>query len=142
MHQQQELTHEAFQPYKEKKYTHILTHDSNQVNILEVYSMICRKQLVLTGYRVQYIDLREPKPRTPKEAIHVADSQWLDALSLVGYGGAADNIRQRYERAGYKVISVDSVKPKRVVELDLCQLWDKAEPPEAVPSGEEVAEHE
>lgn len=142
MYQQQELTHEAFQPYQEKKYIHILTHNTDQVNILEVYSMICRKQLVLTGYRVQYIDLRESKPRTPKEVIQVADSQWLDALSLVGYGGAADNIRQRYERAGYKVISVDSVKPKRVVELDLCQLWDKAEPPEAVPSGEEVAEHE
>ena len=104
--------------------------------------MICRKQLVLTGYRVQYIDLREPKPRTPKETIHVADSQWLDALSLVGYGGAADNIRQRYERAGYKVISVDSVKPKRVVELDLCQLWDEAELPEVVSSDEGVANHE
>lgn len=142
MYQQQKLTHEAFQPYKENKYTHILTHNTDQVNILEVYSMICRKQLVLTGYRVQYIDLRDPKPRTPKETIHVADSQWLDALSLVGYGGAADNIRQRYERAGYKVIAVESIKPKRVVELDLCQLWDKAEPPEAVPSGEEVAEHE
>ena len=114
-------------PYQ-KKYTHILTRNSNQVNNLEVYSMICRKQLVLTGYRVQYIDLREPKPRTPKEAIHVSDSQWLDALSLVGYGGAADNIRQRYERAGYKVIAVESIKPKRVVELDLCQLWNEAAP--------------
>ena len=128
-------------PYQ-KKYTHILTRNSNQVNNLEVYSMICRKQLVLTGYRVQYIDLRESKPRTLKETIHVADSQWLDALSLVGYGGAADNIRQRYERAGYKVIAVESIKPKRVVELDLCQLWNEAEPPEVVPSGEEVADHE
>ena len=129
MYQQQELTHEAFQPYQEKKYIHILTHNTNQVNILEVYSMICRKQLVLTGYRVQYIDIREPKPRTPHEDIHVADSQWLDALSLVGYGGAADNIRQRYERAGYKVIAVEPIKPKRVAELDLCQLWAWAASP-------------
>lgn len=31
--------------------------------------MKCRKQLVLTGYRVQFLDLREPKPRTPQEQI-------------------------------------------------------------------------
>ena len=141
MYQQQELTHEAFHALSEEN-SYILTYNTDQVNILEVYSMICRKQLVLTGYRVQYIDLREPKPRTPKEAIHVSDSQWLDALSLVGYGGAADNIRQRYERAGYKVIAVESIKPKRVVELDLCQLWDEAELPESVPTDEEVADHE
>lgn len=35
--------------------------------------MKCRKQLVLTGYRVQYGDLRQPKHRTPQELIHVAD---------------------------------------------------------------------
>lgn len=25
--------------------------------------MKCRKQLVLNGYRVQYVDLRQPKPK-------------------------------------------------------------------------------
>lgn len=141
MYQQQELTHEAFQPYQEKKYIHILTHNTDQVNILEVYSMICRKQLVLTGYRVQYIDLREPKPRTPKEAIHVADGQWLYAMGMTG-NNVLGHIQEQYELRGYKVFGVEPIKPKRVVELDLCQLWDEAEPPETVPSGEEVADHE
>lgn len=87
--------------------------------------MKCRKQLVLTGYRVQFVDLREPKPRTPQEQIHVADRQWLDAMSLTGHN-VADSIKSRYEKAGYMVFSVQAIRPKRVVELDLCQLWDTA----------------
>ena len=87
-----------------------------------------RKELVLTAYRVQYIDLREPKPRTPKEAIHVMDKHWMGALCLTGQT-AAGNIRDQYERAGYKVFAVDSIKPNRRIELDLCQLWESAEPP-------------
>ncbi len=95
--------------------------------------MKCRKELVLSGFRVQYVDLREPKPRTPRELIHVADKAWLDALGLLGQN-ITGNIRDLYERAGYKVFSVEPIKPKRVVELDLCQLWEEAKPP----IGEEV----
>lgn len=84
-----------------------------------------RKQLVLTGYRVQYIDLREPKPRTPKEAVHVMDRQWLDALGLTGQS-ATGNIQDQYERGGFKVLSVEAIKPKRRVELELCQLIPRA----------------
>lgn len=89
--------------------------------------MACTKKIVLTGYRVQYIDLREPKPRTPKETIHVADRQWLDAMGLIGYN-VADAIKSRYERGGYKVFAVEPIKPKRVVELDLCRLWEQTVP--------------
>lgn len=88
--------------------------------------MKCRKQLVLTGYRVQFVDLREPKPRSPQEQIHVADRQWLDAMGLTGHN-VTDNIREQYERAGYKVFSVEPIKPKRVAEIDLCQLWEQKE---------------
>lgn len=95
--------------------------------------MKCRKQLVLTGYRVQFVDLREPKPRTPQEEIHVADRQWLDAMGLIGHN-VADAIKSQYEKGGYKVFSVQPIKPKRVVELDLCQLWNEAE----LPISEEV----
>ena len=84
--------------------------------------MTCKKQLVLTGYRVQYIDLREPKPRTPKEEVYVMDAQWLDALSLL-HIIPGDTVKNKYERAGYKVFAVEPIKPKRVVELDLCQLY-------------------
>lgn len=85
--------------------------------------MKCRKQLVLTGYRIQYVDLREPKPRTPQESIHVADSQWLGAMGFLGQN-VPDAIKQHYEKGGYMVFSVQPIKPKRVVELDLCQLWN------------------
>ncbi|MBE6960214.1 MAG: hypothetical protein E7448_05785 [Ruminococcaceae bacterium] len=89
--------------------------------------MQCRKQLVLTGYRVHYVDLREPKPRTPQEQIHVVDRQWLDALGLIGHN-VADAIKSQYERAGYKVFGVEPIKPKRVAEIDLCQLWEQLVP--------------
>lgn len=89
--------------------------------------MNCRKQLVLTGYRVQFVDLREPKPRTPREKIHVADNQWLYAMGLTGQNVIA-NIQEQYERAGYKVFAVEPIKPKRVAEIDLCQLWEQLAP--------------
>lgn len=90
--------------------------------------MKCKKQLVLTGYRVQFVDLREPKPRTPQKRIHVADNQWLDAMGLIGHN-VADSIKSQYERAGYKVFAVEPIKPKRVAEIDLCQLWEQLAPP-------------
>ena len=101
--------------------------------------MKCIKQLVLTGYRVQFVDLREPKPRTPQEQIHVADRQWLDAMGLIGHN-VADAIKSQYEKGGYKVFSVQPIKPKRVVELDLCQLWNQAEPPATNMTEEDAAE--
>ena len=100
--------------------------------------MKCRKQLVLTGYRVQFVDLREPKPRTPQEEIHVADRQWLDAFGVIGKN-ATGIIREQYAKAGYEVYSVEQLKPKRVAELDLCRLWSEAEPP-ATPCSEVVPE--
>lgn len=99
--------------------------------------MKCRKQLVLTGYQVQFVDLREPRPRAPQEQIHVADRQWLDAMGLIGHN-VADAIKSQYEKGGYKVFSVQPIKPKRVIELDLCQLWNEAElaATEESPAGE------
>lgn len=103
--------------------------------------MKCRKQLVLTGYRVQYVDLRQPKPRTPQEQIHAADNQWLYAMGLTGQN-VTDHIRDQYERAGYKVFAVEPIKPKRVAEIDLCQLWEQLAPPatEEVPATVENVE--
>lgn len=88
--------------------------------------MKCRRQLVLTGYRVQFVDLREPKPRTPQEQIHVVDRQWLDAMGLVGRN-VADHIKSLYEKEGYRVFAIEPLKPKRVVDLDLFQLWNETE---------------
>lgn len=101
--------------------------------------MNCRKYFVLTGYRVQYVDLRESKPRTIHEEIHVADSEWIDACGVLCVS-PPDRIKDWYEVGGYKVISIEKVKPKRTTVLDLRQLWEQAELPEAVSSDEEVAQ--
>ena len=90
--------------------------------------MKCKKKIVLTGYRIHYVDLREPKPRTPKEEVHVVDNQLIDAMGFIGYN-VVDVIKSQYEKGGYKVFAVEPIKPKRVVELDLCQLWNEAAPP-------------
>ena len=100
--------------------------------------MKCTKQLVLTGYRVQFVDLRETKPRTPQEQIHVADHHWLDAVGFVGHS-AAEVIKSQYEKGGYKVFSVQPIKPKRVAEVDLCQLWDETAPAMAQCTQEDTA---
>lgn len=100
--------------------------------------MKCRKNLVLTGYHVQYVDLREPKPRTPRELTHVVDSAWLEAVGLLGQSPIG-NITELYERAGYKVFAVQPIKPKRVVELDLCQLWTATEEAPSTNITEEAA---
>lgn len=103
--------------------------------------MICRKQLVLTGYRVQYVDLREPKPRAIHEEIHVADNAWIDACGVLGVS-PPDRIKDWYEVGGYKVICIEKVKPKRTTVLDLRQLWESADPSTTEEQSEEVADHE
>lgn len=98
--------------------------------------MNCRKELVLTGYRVRFVDLREPKPRTPKEKVHVMDQQWLEALRLT-HQNVIGSIQEQYEWAGYKVFEVESIPPKRSIVLDLVQLWESAEPSSTAEQAEE-----
>lgn len=88
--------------------------------------MICKKQLTLTGFQIQYIDLREPKPRTPREETYVVDSQWTEAMGFIGFN-VMDAIKTRYEKGGYHVISLHQIKPKRVVNVDLHEIWYSAE---------------
>lgn len=90
--------------------------------------MNCSKKITLTGYLVKYADLREPKPRTIHEEIYPLDKDALTALNLLGLN-VADYITARYERGGYCVVSVERIASKRIVSVDLRQLWSKAEPP-------------
>lgn len=91
--------------------------------------MNCIKNISITGFRVQFVDLREPKPRTPREEIYTVDRDWLDAMGLL-HQDPASHIKARYERDGYYVFSVVQLKPKRRVTLDLNQLWESAAPGE------------
>ena len=90
--------------------------------------MNCTKKITITGYRVRYADLREPKPRTIHEEVYTLDKDGVDALNLMGLD-VAGFISARYERGGYHVTNVERITPKRVAVLDLRQLWEEAEPP-------------
>lgn len=84
--------------------------------------MKCTKKIVITAYKVQYVDLREEKPRTPREEIYTIDKDLADAMGLL-HLDITDAIRTRYERAGYKAFSIEKITPKCEVTLDLNQLY-------------------
>lgn len=89
------------------------------------------KQVTMTGYRVQFVDLREPKPRQVREDVCVLDAAQLDALGLLGQNPVAE-IEHRYQRDGYHVVNVEKIG-KRVAVLDLVQIWDSANRQEVAP---------
>ena len=93
--------------------------------------MTCTKQISMTGYLVRYVDLREVKPRAAHESVYVIDKDALAALGLLGLN-VADFITARYERGGYHVIGIAPAKPKRVAEVDLCQLWERFTQPDTI----------
>lgn len=86
--------------------------------------MKCTKKIVITAYKVQYVDLREEKPRTPREEIYTIDKDWADAMGLL-HLDISDAIRTRYEKAGYKAFSIEKITPKCEVTLDLNKLYDE-----------------
>ena len=79
----------------------------------------------MTGYFVRYVDLREAKPRSTHEDVYVIEKDALAALEALR-PNVADFITARYERGGYHVIGIAPAKPKRVAEIDLCQLWEQS----------------
>ena len=83
-----------------------------------------KKEITLTAYRVQFVDLREPKPRQVNESTCVLDAAQLEALGLLGQNPVSE-IEHRYERSGYRVTSVEKIG-RRVARVDLLQLWGEA----------------
>lgn len=84
------------------------------------------RQLTLTGYTVQFVDMREPKPRTMRQELFVIDSETISALNLVGQG-IPEYIRARYERGGFHVCTCEKNPGRRQIPLDLQQLWNSEE---------------
>ena len=82
--------------------------------------------ITLIGYRIQFVDLRDPKPREVREDIFPLDTGTVAALNLTGQQ-VPEFIRRRYERGGFRVCSVDRCSAKRVAALDLRRLWNDAE---------------
>ncbi len=93
--------------------------------------MIFKKQMVLTGYKIQYVDRRDPRPRTVHEEVFVMDCKWIEALNLI-HIDIVDYIREKYARNGYAVSTVERINARRRVSVDLQQLWEDAEPSPSV----------
>lgn len=86
--------------------------------------MNCTKRITITGYKVCYTDLREPRPRNIREEVYIVDKEYGAALALLGLD-VADMIAARYERGGFHVVGVERLQG-RTVTLNLSQLWEAA----------------
>ncbi len=75
----------------------------------------------LTAFEVEYIDTREPKPRTVHWEQIVLDGGRLSALARLGQTPAAF-IGQQYEAAGFHVSSIHRGETVEA-EVDLPTLW-------------------
>ena len=82
--------------------------------------------VIMTGYKVQYVDLRQEKPRDIHTEIFVLDACTIGALSRTGQA-VPDFIRRRYEMGGYLVFTVEREGSRRQASLDLQDLWKSAQ---------------
>lgn len=85
--------------------------------------MKTEKTINLTAYVVEYIDQREPKPRTVHTQTVVLDGGKISALARLDMRPAGW-ITQQFERNGYTVTSIhkgDTITAR----VDLADLWQQ-----------------
>ena len=83
------------------------------------------KKLVLIGYLVEYVDLREPKPRLHHEEMVVYDTDMIRAVEMLGLD-VTDCIKKRFADGGYRVIQISRVGQKVNAAVDLEFLYSEA----------------
>lgn len=81
------------------------------------------KTITLTAYEVEYIDQRQPKPRTVHRETVVLDGDRLAALESLGMRPAG-YISHQFERNGYTVAAIRRGETINA-HVDLAELWDK-----------------
>ena len=79
------------------------------------------KTINMTGYTVEYVDLRQSKPRTVNKETVVLDADTIRAAGIVGVE-ITDPIKRYFEKGGYSVISVTK-GDKREAVVDLKELY-------------------
>lgn len=82
-----------------------------------------QKTINLTSYMVEYIDKRQPKPRTIRRELVVLDGGRVDAMQRLGMRPAG-YIAQQFERDGYTVTDVRKGETLRA-QVDLFDLWNQ-----------------
>ena len=85
--------------------------------------MKTEKIINLTAYVVEYIDQREPKPRTIHTQTIVLDGGKVSALARLDMRPAGW-ITQQFERDGYTVASVHKGETI-AAHVDLADLWQQ-----------------
>lgn len=81
------------------------------------------KRITLTGYTVQYVDLRAPKPRPVTTEIFPLDEEIKTALNLLGRD-VTGYIREKYENHGFHCIEVSKIPGKQIRYVDYRMLWE------------------
>lgn len=81
------------------------------------------KTITLTAYEVEYIDQRQPKPRTVHRETVVLDGGKLSALERLGMRPAG-YLAQQFERSGYTVATIRRGETINA-HVDLAELWGK-----------------
>lgn len=85
--------------------------------------MKTEKTINLTAYVVEYIDQREPKPRTVYTQTVVLDGGKISALARLDMRPAGW-ITQQFERDGYTVASIHKGETI-TAHVDLADLWQQ-----------------
>lgn len=85
--------------------------------------MKTEKTINLTAYVVEYIDQREPKPRTVRTQTVVLDGGKISALARLDMRPAGW-IAQQFERDGYTVASTHKGETI-TAHVDLADLWQQ-----------------
>ena len=85
--------------------------------------MKTEKIINLTAYMVEYIDQREPKPRTVYTETVVLDGGKISALNRLDLRPAG-YITQQLERSGYTVAAVRKGETI-TAHIDLADLWQQ-----------------
>ncbi len=85
--------------------------------------MKTEKTINLTAYVVEYIDQREPKPRTVRTETVILDGGKISALARLDMRPAGW-IVQQFERDGYTVTSVHKGETI-AAHVDLADLWQQ-----------------
>lgn len=85
--------------------------------------MKTEKTINLTAYVVEYIDHREPKPRTVHPQTVVLDGGKISALARLDMRPAGW-ITQQFERDGYTVASIHKGETI-TAHVDLADLWQQ-----------------
>lgn len=85
------------------------------------------KSITLTGFAIQYVDLREPKPRQIQTEVFPIDEDFKKAVALLGLD-LPDVIRQKYAARGFHCTAVERIPGKRLAAVNLQELWEQVQP--------------